>query len=112
MQPSRPEGFATAIHPALVRPLLLAGAERVPVVLEAVLTLILVLKIGFRPLAAVVFCFALFILHPLLVAAAKSDPQAVTIFLRSFSLQGFYPALASFDALTLVQLPFDAGRAE
>ena len=103
-----PAEFATPIHPALVRPILLAGAERAPGVLEAVVTGVLVLKLGVSLVSLLVACFALFVCHPLLVHAAKRDPQAVEILLKSLSLQSFYPALATYDAPTLPHPPFNS----
>jgi type IV secretory pathway TrbD component len=85
------------LHLSLVRPVLLLGAERPLVILEATL-LASLLSIGIRALTLLLAAAIVLVVHPLLVRAAKADPQAFRIYARSLHYQDFYPARAHPDA--------------
>ena len=102
-----PESLATPIHPSLVRPILLGGAERELVLINVILIVILVLGVGPHPLT---FLLALLLGsagHTLLVLAARFDPQIWRVYARHVIYQPFYPAAASFHAPLAPIHPFN-----
>jgi type IV secretion system protein TrbD len=82
------------LHQSLVRPLLLAGAELAPAVLELFLTFLFAFGFGFS-LFSLSFALAFASLsHLLLLRAAKADPQLCAVYARHIRYQSFYPAAA------------------
>lgn len=85
------------IHAALVRPKLLAGAERQAVVYNGLFGFLLVMLTRSLPgiIAAVVLCS---IIQGILVALAKRDPQSLGVTGRSLKYQQFYGTAPTLDA--------------
>lgn len=82
------------LHQSLVRPLLLAGAELAPAVIELFLTFLFAFGFGFSWFS-IAFALAFGSLsHLLLLRAAKTDPQLCAVYARHVRYQRFYPAAA------------------
>ena len=88
------DAYATLVHHSLIRPVLLAGAEIGPAVLELVVVLLLAFgfRISFFSIAAAALLGSLS--HVLLLRAAKSDPQLFAIYTRHIRFQRFYSSTA------------------
>jgi type IV secretory pathway TrbD component len=80
------------IHPSLVRPVLIGGAEREPMVV--VLGLVAALVTAFRPNLVTYSLAALLILVglPRLRRLARRDPQFFAVLRRHVHVAGYYPA--------------------
>lgn len=92
------------IHQSLVRPQLIAGAERTLVWLNGIILMTLIAGLHLHPvalLAAVVFACG----HFGLVRAAKYDPQLSEVYLEQLTYQGFYPAHSDVHASPALELP-------
>lgn len=87
-------GRAIPIHAALVRPILLAGAERELVVIEATVVFCLIFGPGFHLMTLALAALLGTVGHSLLVLAAKRDPQMLRVYARHLRYQSFYPAQA------------------
>lgn len=97
------------LYVSLVRPILVAGAERRLVVLEGTLAAILLLGVGlnaFTIAATVAICV---LLHPLLVRISKRDPEALGVYVRNARYQGYYPRTAAIEGRLLRHQPFNKG---
>ncbi len=90
--------LATPLHPSLVRPILLGGAERELVLINVILIVVLVLGVGPHPLTFVLAAMLGTAGHTLLILAARFDPQIWRVYARHVLYQPFYPARARFDA--------------
>ncbi len=90
--------MTTPLHPSLVRPILLGGAERELVLINVILIVVLVLGVGPHPLTFVLALALGTIGHSGLVLAARFDPQIWRVYARHVVYQPFYPAQARFDA--------------
>ena len=90
--------MTTPLHPSLVRPILLGGAERELVLINVILIIVLVLGVGPHPLTLVLAALLGTAGHSVLVLAARFDPQVWRVYARHVIYQPFYPARASFDA--------------
>lgn len=88
----------TPIHDSLLRPQLLAGGERMLVLLNTVLSAALVFGVG-GGAGIVSGCVLGATVHMMLVLAAKKDPQAFDTYRRHVHQQKLYPASASPVAL-------------
>jgi type IV secretory pathway TrbD component len=87
-----------AVHPALVKPVLLGGAERELVVMELLLGMVL-LAAGQASSIALTGVAALLLVHyRLLVPAAQADPDLAKVYLRSLQYRSWYPARCSVHA--------------
>lgn len=83
------------IHPSLIRPLLLAGAERELVLVNVVVIAALVFGVGFHWLSLLVAVGLGTAGHWLLVQAANADPYLSRIYKRHLDYDEFYLAQAS-----------------
>ena len=83
------------VHPSLIRPLLLAGAERELVLVNVVVIAALIFGVGFYWLSLLVAFFLATAGHWLLVQAATLDPYLSRIYKRHLDYEGFYLAQAS-----------------
>ena len=90
--------LTTPLHPSLVRPILLGGAERELVLINVILIVVLVLGVGPHPLTFVLAALLGTSGHTLLILAARFDPQIWRVYARHVLYQPFYPARARFDA--------------
>lgn len=104
MSPERP---TTTIHPSLVRPILLAGAERELVLVNILAIVVLVLGVGPHPLTILLALFLGSIGHSVLVFAARFDSQMWRVYARHVVYQSFYPARGTFDAPLAPVHPFN-----
>lgn len=77
----------TPLHASLVRPILLAGAEREMVLIEIFFT-----TLGPRLATLAVLSGLALVVHPLLLRAAKYDPDLAKVYLRHIRYRRFYPA--------------------
>lgn len=93
-------------YPSLTRPILFAGAERELAILEGTLVCALLFGIGLHLLTLAVAALIGFGVHPLLVLAAKNDPQVFRIYLRSIAHQDLYLARAHPEAPEFRCLPW------
>jgi type IV secretory pathway TrbD component len=97
------------VFPSLTRPILFGGVERELAIVEGTLIAALLLGIGVHlPTIAIASVIA-FVVHPLLVQAAKRDPQMFRIYLRSLAHQDLYlarvhPTAPDFRCLPWPQL--------
>jgi type IV secretion system protein TrbD len=83
------------VHPSLIRPLLLAGAERELVLVNVVVIAALIFGVGFHWLSITVAIALATAGHWLLVQAANLDPYLSRIYKRHLDYQGFYLAQPS-----------------
>ncbi len=86
------------LHPALVRPILLGGAERELVLANILLILVLLLGVGPHPFTLLVATLQATGGHTLLVLAARYDPQIFRVYARHLRTQSHYPARALHQA--------------
>ena len=96
----------TPLHASLVRPVLLGGGEREPVVINVVAIAALVLGMGPHPLTLAVALVLATAGHAALVLAARSDPQMWRVYTRHLRYGRFYPARAAWWARRPIVLPF------
>jgi len=92
------QGLETPLHPSLVRPILLAGAERELVLLNAIVITALLLGIGPHPLTLITAALLATAGHSALVLAARFDPQIWRVYARHVVHRSFYPARALYSA--------------
>lgn len=92
------------LHRSLTRPILLGGAERDLVIIEASLVAALVLGLGFHVVSLAMAALIGTLGHRLLVWIARQDPQATRVYARHRRYQVFYPALAAVEA-ALARVP-------
>jgi type IV secretion system protein TrbD len=86
------------VHPSLIRPLLLGGAERELVLVNVVVIAALIFGVGFHWLSLTVAAVLATIGHWLLVQAANVDPYLSRIYKRHLDYDAFYSAQASVRA--------------
>ena len=97
----------TSLHPSLIRPILLGGAEREPVLVNAILIFALVLGVGPHPLTFLLAVTLGTLGHSTLVWAARHDSQIWKVYSRHLRYRRFYPARARFDAQLFHIHPFN-----
>jgi type IV secretory pathway TrbD component len=85
------------IHPALYRPVLLAGAEQGLAVFEGTLIAGLLVVVGVHLSTLLLVAFYLGVFHPLAVWATSRDPIFSGVYLRSLAYAGYYPAVARWE---------------
>ena len=83
------------VHPSLIRPLLLGGAERELVLVNVVVIAALIFGVGFHWLSLTVAVGLATAGQWLLVQAARVDPYLSRIYKRHLDYHGFYLAQAS-----------------
>lgn len=88
------EGGRERCYPSLVRPILVAGAERAVVLPLGIAVGALVLGIGPKLLSLALAAGLIFGVLPLLRAAARTDPQMFAVYVRHRTYQPVYPAQA------------------
>lgn len=89
---------AVPLHRSLSRPILLGGAERDLVIIEASLVAALVLGLGFHLVSLAMAALIGTLGHRLLVWIARQDPQATRVYARHRRYQAYYPATAGASA--------------
>ena len=87
-----------SIHPSLTRPLLLGGAERELVLVNATIIAALIFGVGFHLASVTVAIVFATIGHWALTRVARHDPQMSRIYIRHVRYQEYYPARASVKA--------------
>ncbi len=96
----------TPLHPSLVRPILLGGAERELVLINAILIAVLLLGIGPHLLTFLTAALLATAGHSILVLAASYDPQMWRVYSRHLAYSTFYPARALYTARPALIHPF------
>ena len=86
------------IHRSLIRPNLVAGADRELVIINLVVAIALVFGIGFSWITVGIATFQLTLGHFALVQAAKYEPLFRRIYLRHIQHRHYYPARSSVHA--------------
>lgn len=86
------------IHRSLQRPILIAGADRELVVLNACVSIAIVFSSKFALYGWVIGGLLGIAIHVGLVMMAKIDPQMREVYLRHIQYQDYYPARASEQA--------------
>ena len=104
-----PGELRSALHPSLVRPILLGGAERELAVVNTVAILVLVLGVGPHPLTLMLAGLMGTAGHSTLVLAARFDPQMWRVYSRHLGYRTFYPARALHAAPAAPVRPFRLG---
>ncbi len=102
------EVLKTPLHPSLVRPILLAGAERELVLINCILIAVLLLGIGPHPLTLAAAALLATAGHSALVLAARYDPQMWRVYSRHLRYRARYPARALICAPVAQVHPFTA----
>jgi type IV secretory pathway TrbD component len=87
------------IHPSLIRPLLLAGAERELVLVNGTLIAALLFGVGFHWVSLTIASLLATVGHWALTRAAKYDAQLSRIYVRHVRYQPYYPARPVTQAL-------------
>ncbi len=100
------KALETPLHASLVRPILLAGAERELVLVGAITIAALLLGVGPHPLTLALAVLLATAGHSGLVLAARYDPQMAGVYARHVRYQSFYPARALLSAPTPPIHPF------
>jgi len=95
----------TPIHPALYRPLLLAGTDPGIAVFEGTVAALLLIVVGPRLATLLLLVLYLAVVHPLAVWAASRDPLICGVYLRSLRYAAYYPAAAVLDGRLLPVRP-------
>jgi type IV secretion system protein VirB3 len=85
------------LHQSLIRPILLAGAERNLAMLNGVIAAALVFGVGSLWAVGLGILFAV-VVHALLVRLAKRDHQFFDVYRRHITYQEYYPARALVGA--------------
>ena len=88
----------SAIHQALTRPILLAGAERPLAIGNWITAAALILGSGLHWYTIALGVLLVTLGHWALVQAAKFDPQLSQVYIRHIRQQDYYPARASVFA--------------
>jgi type IV secretion system protein TrbD len=78
------------IHPSLIRPILLGGAERGMAIISVAAGIGVPMFTGLHPVASVIAVLFAFSLHALGVWLARRDPQAIAVYVRSISAKDHY----------------------
>ncbi len=90
-----------AIHRSLVRPNLLAGADRELVLINIFVAMALVFGAGLSFVTLGLAAFQVTVGHFALVQAAKYDPEFRRVYLRHVRHRTYYPARSSVHAPTV-----------
>ena len=93
------------LHSSLIRPLLLAGGERLLVMMNGLIIIMLLLGVGLNTFTIVTAILLATFGQWGLVQAAKADPQMSEIYRRHIRYRDFYPAQSSVQAKTPVIYP-------
>ncbi len=96
----------TPLHPSLVRPILLGGAERDLVLLNALAVAVLILGVGPHPLTLLLGGLMATFGQGGLVLAARHDAQMWRVYARHIRYQTYYPARALITAPVAAVHPF------
>lgn len=89
------ESMSCTLHRSLVRPILLAGADRRLVLLNMTCIVLLIFGVGLH-WATLISSLVLAIAgHTLLTRLAKSDPEFSDVYLRHIKYRDFYSAQSS-----------------
>lgn len=93
--PNEIEILPCNIRLSLVRPILLAGADRTLVLINMTCIVMLIFGVGLHWLTIILALFFAVIGHSILVRVAKYDPYFSKIYLRHIRYHDFYPAKSS-----------------
>ena len=111
MSQSPPEkSLETPLHPSLIRPILLGGAERELVLINAIVIAVLILAIGPHPLTFATAAALATAGHSALVLAARYDPQMWRVYSRHVVHRTYYPARGLHGAPLPPIHPFNSTR--
>lgn len=102
------ENLESPLHPSLIRPILLGGAERELVLVNAIVIAVLILGIGPHPLTFLIAGVLGTLGHSALVFAARFDPQMWQVYRRHLLYHIYYPARALYRAPLAPVPPFAA----
>lgn len=92
--------YSEPIRQSLVRPVLIAGAERELVIANYTIILALLLGIGFNWITVVVSTLLATLGHWVLVKLSQKEPELRKTYLRHISYKDFYPAQSHPNAKT------------
>ncbi len=110
MSRPREKSLETPLHPSLIRPILLGGAERDLVLINVILIAVLILGIGPHPLTFLTAALLATAGHSTLVLAARYDPQMWRVYTRHLAYRTYYPARALYTAQAAPVYPFHTRR--
>lgn len=95
---SKDERRISTIHQSLIRPILLAGAERPLAIANWITAAALVFGGGLHWYTIALGVLLVTVGHWALIQAAKFDPQLSQVYVRHIRYQDYYPARASLSA--------------
>jgi len=95
---SRDERRISTIHQSLIRPILLAGAERPLAIANWITAAALVFGGGLHWYTVALGVSLVTVGHWALIQAANFDPQLSQVYVRHIRYQNYYPARASLSA--------------
>lgn len=84
--------YSEPIRQSLVRPVLIAGAERELVIANYTIILALILGIGLNWITILASTFLATVGHWILVKLAEKEPELRKTYLRHISYRDYYPA--------------------
>ena len=79
------------VHPALVRPVLMAGVERPVLALEVTVAVGLLMSVGPRLVTLGVVALVVGVIHPTMAWLTARDPMATAVYVRSLRWRAYYP---------------------
>ena len=82
---------ARRVHPALVRPVLMAGVERPILALEVTVAIGLLMTVGPRLATIGVVALVVGVIHPTMAWLTARDPMATAVYVRSLRWRAYYP---------------------
>lgn len=80
------------IHPSLTRPILLAGADRILVLLNVTCIVMLIFGVGLHWITVIASLFLALVGHAVLIRVAKYDADFSKVYLRHLRFKTFYSA--------------------
>lgn len=82
---------ARRVHPALVRPVLLAGVERPVIALEVTVAAGLLMSVGPHLITLGIVALVVGVIHPTMAWLTARDPMATAVYVRSLRWRAYYP---------------------
>ena len=82
---------ARRVHPALVRPVLMAGVERPVLALEVTVAVGLLMSVGPHIATLGVVVLVIAVIHPTMAWLTTRDPMATAVYVRSLRWRAYYP---------------------
>lgn len=83
--------LARRAHPALIRPVLLAGVERPVLALEVTVAAGLLMSVGPRLVTLGIVLLVVGVVHPTMAWLTARDPMATAVYVRSLRWRAYYP---------------------